>query len=253
MAEENEKTQANALEPKMKLKGTISQVTIGGAIVDLGPDQLPGVIHISQFQKDHLTSVEDAVKVGDEIEAWVRRVKKDRVELTMIEPLPLEWRELKPNMVVKGKVERLESYGAFVEIGAERPGLVHISEIAHGYIKDPSQVVKVGDEVDVMVLEVNRRKKQIRLSMKEVLPEPEESAKPQRRRGKKRKQSVEDMMAELEDSEPKTPEHTVMEMAWQAALERADASNNKTKSKKKKKEDQAQEEILSRTLKGQRS
>ena len=54
MAEENEKTQANALEPKMKLKGTITQVTIGGAIVDLGPDQLPGVIHISQLQKDPL-------------------------------------------------------------------------------------------------------------------------------------------------------------------------------------------------------
>lgn len=249
---ENEKTQANALEPKKKVKGKIAQIAIGGAIVDLGPDQLPGVIHISQLQKDHLTDVEEAVKVGDEVEAWVRRAKKDRVELTMIEPLPLEWREMKPEMVVKGTVERLESYGAFVDIGAERPGLVHISEIAHGYIKHPSHVVKEGDEIEVMILEVNRRKKQIRLSMKAVLPEPE-NAKPKRRRGRKQNRSVESMMAEIDD-EPKTPEHTAMEMAWQAALERADTSNKKeTKEKKEKKENQTQDEILSRTLKEQRS
>lgn len=247
---ENEVTQANALEPKTKLKGKIAKITIGGAIVDLGTE-LPGVIHISQLQKEHLTRVEDAVEVGQEIEVWVRRAKKDRIELTMIEPLGLEWREMKPDMVVKGQVARLESYGAFVEIGAERPGLVHVSEVAHGYVKDPSQVVKVGDEVEVMILEVNRRKKQIRLSMKAVLPEPEEDlTKPRRggRGGSRRKsKSVADMMAEIEGEEPKAPEHTAMEMAWQAALDRADASKKASK-KAKKDSSKEQEEILSRTL-----
>ena len=245
---ENEVTQANALEPKTKLKGKIAKITIGGAVVDLGME-LPGVIHISQLQKDHLTRVEDAIEVGQEVEVWVRRAKKDRIELTMIEPLPLEWREMKPEMVVKGQVVRLESYGAFVEIGAERPGLVHVSEVAHGYVKDPSQAVKVGDEVDVMILEVNRRKKQIRLSMKATLPEPEETMdKPRRGRGGKRKQkSVADMMAEIEGEEPKAPEHTAMEMAWQAALDRADASKKSTK-KDKKENSKEQEDILSRTL-----
>ena len=75
---------------------------------------------------------------------------------------------------VKGKIVRLEKFGAFVEIGAERPGLVHISEMAHGYVKVPGDVVKEGDEVEAQVLEVNRRKKQIKLSMKALLPEPEE-------------------------------------------------------------------------------
>ncbi len=246
---ENEVTQANALEPKTKLKGKIAKVTIGGAIVDLGMD-LPGVIHISQLQKEHLTRVEDAVEVGQEVEVWVRRVKKDRVELTMIEPLGLEWREMKPEMVVKGQVVRLESYGAFVEIGAERPGLVHVSEVAHGYVKDPSQVVKVGDEVDVMILEVNRRKKQIRLSMKATLPEPEEDlSKPRRGRGggRRKQKSVADMMAEIEGEEPKAPEHTAMELAWQAALERADA-NKKSNKKEKKESNKEQDDILSRTL-----
>lgn len=244
---ENEVTQANALEPKTKIKGKIVKTTIGGAIVDLGME-IPGVIHISQLQKEHLTSVEDAVEVGQEVEAWVRRAKKDRVELTMIEPLELEWREMKPEMVVKGKVVRLESYGAFVEIGAERPGLVHVSEVAHGYVKDPSQVVKVGDEIEVMILEVNRRKKQIRLSMKATLPEPEEDfSKPRRGRGRRKSKSVADMMAEIEGEEPKAPEHTAMEMAWQAALDRADAGKKSTK-KDKKENDKEQDEILSRTL-----
>ncbi len=249
---ENEMTQANALEPKTKLKGKIAKITIGGALVDLGQD-LPGVIHISQLQKEHLTRVEDAIEVGQEVEVWVRRAKKDRVELTMIEPLALEWREMKPEITVKGSVVRLESYGAFVEIGAERPGLVHVSEIAHGYIKDPSQVVKVGDEVDVMILEVNRRKKQIRLSMKATLPEPEESLdRPRRGRGGRKKgKSVAAMMAEIDGDEPKAPEHTAMEMAWQAALDRADAgkkSGKKAEKKAEEEKDQTQEEILARTL-----
>ena len=247
---ENEMTQANALEAKTKIKGKIAKITIGGAIVDLGPDQLPGVIHISQLQKEHLTKVEDAVEIGQEVEAWVRRAKKDRVELTMIEPLALEWREMKPETTVKGKIERLETYGAFVDIGAERPGLVHVSEIAHGYIKDPSQAVKVGDEVDVMILEVNRRKKQIRLSMKATLPAPEESLdQPRRGRGgKKRSRSVEAMMAEIDD-EPKTPEHTAMEMAWQIALDKADSSKKaRKKAEKKAESNETQEEILARTL-----
>ncbi len=248
---ENEKTQANALESKQKIKGTITKITIGGAIVDLGADQLPGVLHISQLQKDHLTKVEDAVEIGQEVEIWVRRAKKDRIELTMIEPLALEWREMKPDMTIKGKVERLETYGAFVDIGAERPGLVHVSEIAHGYIKDPSQIVKVGDEVDVMILEVNRRKKQIRLSMKATLPAPAESEnKPKRGRGGKKRgggRSVAAMMAEIDGDEPKAPEHTAMEMAWQAALEQS--NNKRAKKKEDKKSDERQDEILARTLK----
>ena len=97
--------------------------------------------------------------------------EKDRIELTMIKPLGLEWREIDKDMVLKGKVVRIENFGVFVDIGAERPGLVHISEITHDYIKTPNDVVKEGDEVQVKVLAVNRQKKQIKLSMK-ALEEP---------------------------------------------------------------------------------
>ena len=120
---------AVTLEPKTKLSGKVLKTTLAGALVDVG-QSIPGVIHISQLSTEPINKVEDIVKEGQTIEAWVRRVKKDRIELTMVKPLALEWKEIEPDMVVKGKVVRLEPYGAFVDIGAERPGMVHVSELA---------------------------------------------------------------------------------------------------------------------------
>ena len=161
------------LEPKTKLSGKVLKTTLAGALVDVGQN-VPGVIHISQLSPDSINKVEDVVKEGQSVEVWVRRVKKDRIELTMIQPLALEWKEIEPDMVVKGKVVRLETYGAFFDIGAERPGMIHVSELAHGFVKTPGEVVKEGDEVEAKVLEVNRKKKQIKLSIKALEPEIEE-------------------------------------------------------------------------------
>ena len=241
----------SALPPKTHLKAKVIKTTIAGAIVDIG-QKVPGVIHISQLQKDTVNRVEDIVKVGQEVDVWVRRVHDDRVELTMVEPLTLEWRELKPDMLVKGKVSRLETYGAFIEIGAERPGLVHVSEISHDYVKNPSEVLKEGDEVEAKVLDVDRRKKQIRLSIKAATPKPEEivaevtreeTRKP--RPGKKGKKQ-EEIVEEVETHEP---ELTAFQIAFQKAQERADDKKTSTKGKKSKSAlKEEQEEIFNRTL-----
>jgi ribosomal protein S1 len=220
--------------------------------------EIPGIIHISQLSSTAVKRVEDVVQVGQEVDVWVRKVKADRVELTMIEPVGMDWRELKPELILKGKVVRLETYGAFVEIGAERPGLVHISEMAHGYVKAPGDVVKEGDEIDVMVLDVDRKKKQIRLSMKAVLPKPEEkveedptpaasSPRPERKRGGKKGKPQSEKF-EMVNETPSEPEPTVFELAWQAALDRAKAEKA-AKAKKGKSGDLAQDDILKRTLK----
>ena len=141
---------AVTLEPKTKLSGKVLKTTLAGALVDVG-QSIPGVIHISQLSMEPVNKVEDIVKEGQTVEVWVRRVKKDRIELTMVKPLALEWKEIEPDMIVKGKVVRLEPYGAFVDIGAERPGMVHVSELAHGYVKTPSEIVKEGDEVEAIL------------------------------------------------------------------------------------------------------
>ncbi len=245
--------QAVALEPKTKLSGKILKTTLAGALVDIG-QSLPGVIHISQLQQEAVNKVEDVVKEGQSVDVWVRRVKKDRIELTMIEPLRFEWKEIEPDVIVKGKVVRVESYGVFVDFGAERPGLVHVSELTRGYVKTASEVVKEGDEVEAKVLDVDRRKRQIRLSMKALLPEVVEEAKPERedrkrsgdaRKGKGKKQE-ESYQMDVE-STPVEPQYTAMQMAWQQALERS-KGKGKVRAKSYKAATEEQEEIFNRTL-----
>jgi len=236
-----------ALEPKTKLSGKVLKTTLAGALVDVG-QSIPGVLHISQISSEAINKVEDIVKEGQSVEVWVRRVKKDRIELTMIEPLALEWKEIEPEMTVKGKVVRLEAYGAFVDIGAERPGMIHVSELAHGYVKTPSEIVKEGDEVEAKVLEVNRKKKQIKLSMKALAVEIEEF-KPEKKDGKKgsKQGSKKEMMEAMEPEEPKEPELTAMQIAWQEALNKAD-EGKAFKVKRSKSVSHEQEEILNRTM-----
>jgi small subunit ribosomal protein S1 len=236
------------LEPKTKLTGRVIKTTLAGAIVDVG-QSLPGVVHISQLSKEAVNKVEDVVQEGQSVEVWVRRARKDRIELTMIEPLALEWREIEPDMVVKGRVVRLESYGAFVEIGAERPGMIHVSELTRGYVKTPSEVVKEGDEVEAKVLDVNRKKKQIKLSIKALEPQIEESkpVKKENRKGGKpgpRKEAAESVQQE----EPKEPELTAMQIAWQEALNRSGENKDLKLRKNKSTVSQEQEDLLNRTL-----
>lgn len=250
MAKKTTTAPISALEPKTKISGKVIKTTLAGVLVDIG-QELPGVIHISQLQKEHVNKVEDVIQVGQTIEAWVRRIKKDRIELTMIEPLDMEWNEIKSETIVKGKVVRLEPYGAFVDFGAERPGLIHVSEMSHGYIKNPNELIKEGDEVDAIVLDVNRRKKQIRLSMKALEPEVEEtiSTKKEERKGRSKRKAKKDGKNSILPEEPKEPDQTSMQIAWQEALERAKSKDALEKSHRSKiQTSKEQEDILNRTL-----
>jgi small subunit ribosomal protein S1 len=243
-------TSVPAIEPKTKLNGKILKTTLAGALVDVG-QTIPGVIHISQLSKDPVNKVEDVIKEGQSVEVWVRRVKKDRIELTMIEPLALEWKEIEPDMVVKGKVVRLEAYGAFVDIGAERPGMVHVSELAHGYVKTPNEIVKEGDEVEAKVLDVNRKKKQIKLSIKALEPEVEEfkPAKKENKKGNSKRGPKRETLDVAAPEEDKEPEMTAMQIAWQQALDKANAERSYKVKRAKSNVSREQEDLLERTMK----
>jgi small subunit ribosomal protein S1 len=226
---------------KMQFSGRVVRLTLAGAIVDIGLEK-PAVLHISRMRNEPLNRVEDFLHVGDTIDVWVQRIdpKSDLVELTMIKPLELEWREIKPGMTVKGQVVRLEKFGAFIEIGAERPGLVHVSEITNGYIREPAEVLKTGEEVEASVIGVDRRKKRIQLSMKALEAVPEKPARSDRSRGTKDEQTE----IEVEEVVP-----TAMEFAIRQAMEqnKGDADTNSEKQQSVKKQNEL-EEILSRTL-----
>jgi len=235
------------IKRKMRFTGTVLKITLAGAVVDIGVG-IPGVVHISQLQSEPVNRVEDIIQPGQTVDVWIHRVipKKKRIELTMIKPLDLEWREIGKDMVVKGKVTRLEKFGVFVDIGAERPGLVHISEIAHDYVKSPGEVIHEGDEVEVKVLSVDKKKKQIKLSIK-ALEEPPIPVSKETKSTKVSEQASGNASEQREEVIP-----TAMEMALRQAMQRnreqqiADPSDkNKPKFKGNTNE---LEKILTRTL-----
>jgi small subunit ribosomal protein S1 len=237
------------LKRKTQFTGKVMKTTLAGAVVDIGLD-VPGVVHISQLQEEHTNRVDDVVQVGQSVNVWIKRVdpKKGRIDLTMIPPLELEWREISKGMNLTGKVTRLEKFGAFIDIGAERPGLVHISEMTHDYIKTPGDVVKEGDEVNVQVLEVNRRKKQIKLSMKALEEKPDVIVKAAQQIKEKDKDRKE---VKVEETAKEEPVPTAMEMALREAMERSKGHEEQTTVKTKRKSTASKDEIeqiLARTL-----
>ena len=262
--------ETNEIKPKMQLSGKVAKIGLAGAVIDIGTDQ-PAAIHVSQIinpTNEPIKRVEDVLDEGQEIDVWVKRIRNERIELTMFKPLDLEWREIKTGMVVKGKVTRLEKFGAFVDIGAERPGLIHISELAHGYIHTPSEVVKEDEDVEAQILEVNRRKKQIKLSLKALQPLPEEISEildedagaskkrgkvDQRKKDKKNAGDTSDKnnAKNLDQEAGEESVDTALGAALREAMDRAKGSDDdqiEEKTKKGKNTSLEQEDILNRTL-----
>jgi small subunit ribosomal protein S1 len=235
------------LEPKMQVKGTVSRLELYGAFIDIGVGT-NALIHISKLGKGHVNRVSDVLEVGDEVEVWVDKVdpEQEQIMVSMVEPLAVDWSDLRKGQALSGTVTRLENYGAFVDIGAEREGLVHISEISHDYVKNPSEKLSVGDEVQVEVLDFSKRKRRIDLSIKNLLEKPESAASADSYRG--------NVEAEVYEEEPEEVP-TAMEVALRKAMgdDSIDAleSGNKRSGKKnsgKKKKQNAQDDLLDRTL-----
>ena len=158
------------LQPGMRLKGTVSSIVDFGAFVDLGG--IDGLIHISELSWNHVNHPSEVVKVGQEVEVQVLDVdlNRERISLGLKQTTEDPWRTLVKkypvDAIVEGVVTKLVPFGAFVDLGDGIEGLVHISEMAKQHVDAPAQVCKVGDKVQVKVMEIDLDRRRISLSMK---------------------------------------------------------------------------------------
>ena len=158
------------LSKGMRLKGSVSSIVDFGAFVDLGG--IDGLVHISELSWSHVNHPSEVVKVGDKVEVEVLDVdlQRERISLGLKQTTEDPWTKLVESYpvgsIVDGKVTKTVPFGAFVQLGPNVEGLVHISEMANKHIDASTQVVHAGDEVKVKVMDINTERRRISLSMK---------------------------------------------------------------------------------------
>src|SRR6476620_3241615 len=152
-------------------KGVVSSVVNFGAFVDLGG--VDGLVHVSELSWKHIDHPSEVVEVGQEVTVEVLDVDLDRervslsLKATQEDPWRLYARTHAIGQIVPGKVTKLVPFGAFVRVEEGIEGLVHISELAARHVEVPEQVVQVGDDIFVKVIDIDLERRRISLSLKQ--------------------------------------------------------------------------------------
>jgi small subunit ribosomal protein S1 len=152
-------------------KGVVSSIVNFGAFVDLGG--VDGLVHVSELSWKHIDHPSEVVEVGQEVEVEVLDVDLDRerVSLSLKATQEDPWRQFARThaiqQIVPGKVTKLVPFGAFVRVDDGIEGLVHISELAERHVEIPEQVVQVGGDVMVKVIDIDLERRRISLSLKQ--------------------------------------------------------------------------------------
>ncbi|CAG5246953.1 TPA: 30S ribosomal protein S1 [Streptococcus pneumoniae] len=178
--------------------GKVARITSFGAFIDLGG--VDGLVHLTELSHERNVSPKSVVTVGEEIEVKILDLNEEegRVSLSLKATVPGPWdgveQKLAKGDVVEGTVKRLTDFGAFVEVLPGIDGLVHVSQISHKRIENPKEALKVGQEVQVKVLEVNADAERVSLSIKalEERPAQEEGQKEEKRAARPRRQEKRD-------------------------------------------------------------
>ncbi|MGX5644603.1 30S ribosomal protein S1 [Bacillus cereus] len=157
------------------VEGTVQRLTDFGAFVNVGG--VDGLVHISQISHERVEQPSEVLEQGQKVKVKVLSVDADtqRISLSIKAAQPGPWEnvagEIKAGDIREGVVKRLVTFGAFVEILPGVEGLVHVSQIANRHVKNPNEVLEMGQEVKVKVLEVHVAEKRISLSIKEAVEE----------------------------------------------------------------------------------
>src|SRR4051794_37500416 len=168
---EGRKTFLQNLQKGERRKGTVSSIVNFGAFVDLGG--VDGLVHVSELSWKHIDHPSEVVEVGQEVEVEVLDVdlERERVSLSLKATQEDPWRQFARThaiqQIVPGKVTKLVPFGAFVRVDDGIEGLVHISELGERHVEIPEQVVQVGSDVMVKVIDIDLERRRISLSLKQ--------------------------------------------------------------------------------------
>src|SRR5436190_1865442 len=152
-------------------KGVVSSIVNFGAFVDLGG--VDGLVHVSELSWKHIDHPSEVVEVGQEVTVEVLDVdmERERVSLSLKATQEDPWRQFARThaigQIVPGKVTKLVPFGAFVRVDEGIEGLVHISELAERHVEIPEQVVQIGDQVMVKIIDIDLERRRISLSLKQ--------------------------------------------------------------------------------------
>ena len=169
------------LQKGQVLEGTVKNITSYGAFIDLGG--VDGLIHITDLSWGRVSHPEDVVKLDQKLNVVVLEVDNDekkRIALGLKQLTPHPWDALDPNLKVgdkvKGKVVVMADYGAFVEIAPGVEGLIHVSEMSWSqHLRSAQDFLKVGDEVEAVILTLDREERKMSLGIKQLRPDPWET------------------------------------------------------------------------------
>ncbi|MGB1037318.1 MAG: 30S ribosomal protein S1, partial [Bacteroidia bacterium] len=164
------------MEVGQVLEGTVKNMTSFGVFVDLGG--LDGLLHITDISWGRINHPEDVLELDQKIQVAVLEFDNDkkRISLGMKQLTAHPWdsmKELKEGEKVKGKVVTVADYGAFIEIEAGVEGLVHVSEMSWSqHLRNPSDFIKVGDEVEAVILDIDKEEHKLSLGLKQLTTDP---------------------------------------------------------------------------------
>ena len=177
------------LQPGLVVEGQISNIVDFGAFVDL--DGIDGLIHISELSWSHVNHPSEILSIGDTVKVKVLDIDRDRqrISLGLKQTQEDPWQRIVDTYNVgdelAGKVTKVVTFGAFVEILDGVEGLVHISELAPHHVESPREIVHPGDEIRVKILEIDSERRRLSLSAKRVEDQILPVSRPSRRRAER--------------------------------------------------------------------
>ena len=160
------------------VEGTVKNVTDFGAFIDLGGAD--GLLHISEMSWGRVENPKKVFKVGDVVKVFVKEINDDKIALSMKFEETNPWNNATEKYavgtVVTGKVARMTDFGAFVELAPGVDALLHVSQISREHVEKPSDVLKVGQEIEAKIVDFNEEEKKISLSVKALNDDAEDAA-----------------------------------------------------------------------------